>query len=67
MDDGADLETNAVLAFVFEHALALAAGLATLSVVLMGFSVYLVVRRNSVLKEQRRRATHKNAEPVSQR
>jgi len=67
VDNAADIEPNAALAFVYDNALALAAGLATLSVVLIGFSVYLVVRHNGVLKEQRRRATHVNAEPVSQR
>jgi hypothetical protein len=68
VDNDAEITANAALAFVYENALVLAAGLATLSVLLFGLSIYLVIRRNGVLTEaQRRRQTHLNAEPVSQR
>lgn len=52
--------------FVYENALSLALGLAAVSVLLIGVSIFFVVRRNGILEEQRRRKTYLETAPVEQ-
>lgn len=48
---------SSLLLFVYENALPLAVGLSVLSVALIALSVFLVVRKNGILEERRRRKT----------